>query len=66
MKRLTGVSVVTVAEGKRVAYQYTRLSEDGTILTANNKGSFLALDDELLTAISKLESVAQARMEVQP
>ena len=54
MKKLSGVAIVTTAEGERVSYTYTELDSDGNITSQNNRASFVALDEELLAAIKTL------------
>ena len=62
MKKLTSVAVVTTAEGERVSYAYTELDSDGNITSQNNRASFVALDDDLLTAIATLKNAVSARL----
>ena len=62
MKKLTSVAVVTTAEGERVSYAYTELDSDGNITSQNNRASFVALDDDLLTAIATLKNAENARL----
>lgn len=62
MKKLTSVAVVTTAEGERVSYAYTELDSDGNIISQNNRASFVALDDDLLTAIATLKNAVNARL----
>lgn len=62
MKKLTSVAVVTTAEGERVSYAYTELDSDGNITSQNNRGSFVALDEEVLAAISTLKTAVNARL----
>ena len=62
MKKLTSVAVVTTAEGERVSYAYTELDSDGNITSQNNRASFVALDDNLLTAIATLKNAVNARL----
>nr|DAW16823.1 MAG TPA: hypothetical protein [Caudoviricetes sp.] len=62
MKKLTSVAVVTTAEGERVSYAYTELDSDGNITSQNNRASFVALDDDLLTAIAILKNAVNARL----
>lgn len=62
MKKLTSVAVVTTVEGERVSYAYTELDSDGNITSQNNRASFVALDDDLLDAISTLKSAVNARL----
>ena len=62
MKKLTSVAVVTTAEGERVSYAYTELDRDGNITSQNNRGSFVALDEEVLAAIVTLKNAVNARL----
>lgn len=62
MKKLTSVAVVTTAEGERVSYAYTELDSGGNITSQNNRASFVALDDDLLTAIATLKNAVNARL----
>ena len=62
MKKLSGVAIVTTAEGERVSYTYTELDDSGNITSQNNRASFVALDDDLLTAIAKLKNAVNARL----
>ena len=62
MKKLSGVAIVTTAEGERVRYKYTKLDSAGNITSQNNRGSFVALDDDLLTAIATLKNAVNARL----
>ena len=62
MKKLSGVAIVTTAEGERGSYTCTELDSDGNITSQNNRGSFVALDDNLLTAIATLKNAVNARL----
>ena len=62
MKTLTGIAVVPSAEGKRIAYTYSELSGQGEVLSAGNKGNFIAMGGEELAAIETLENAARARL----
>ena len=62
MKKLSGVAVVTTAEGERVSYTYMELDDSGNITSQNNRGSFVALDEKVLTAIATLKNAVNARL----
>ena len=62
MKKLSGVAVVTTAEGERVSYTYMELDGNGNITSQNNRGSFVALDEKVLTAIATLKNAVNARL----
>lgn len=62
MKKLSAVAIVTTAEGERVSYTYMELDDSGNITSQNNRGSFVALDAEVLAAISTLKNAVNARL----
>ena len=62
MKKLSGVAVVTTAEGERVSYTYMELDGNGNITSQNNRGSFVALGEEVLAAIVTLKNAVNARL----
>lgn len=62
MKKLSGVAIVTTAEGERVSYTYTELDSDGNITSQNNRGSFVALDEDVLASIANLKNAVNARL----
>ena len=62
MKKLSAVAIVTTAEGERVSYAYMELDDSGNITSQNNRGSFVALDGEVLAAISTLKNAVNARL----
>ena len=62
MKKLSAVAIVTTAEGERVSYTYAELDNGGNITSQNNRASFVALDDDLLTAIATLKNAVNARL----
>ena len=62
MKKLSAVAIVTTAEGERVSYSYTELDADGNVISQNNRASFVALDEEVLAAISTLKTAVNARL----
>lgn len=62
MLKLTGVAIVTTAEGKRLTYSFSEIDENGTILKSNVKRSFVAVDTELKNIIDQLESKVSEHM----
>lgn len=62
MLMLTGTAILTTAEGKRVTYSYSDVSDDGTIKASNIKRSFIAVDEELKNIIEQLESKVSEHM----
>lgn len=45
-----------------MSYTYAELDSDGNITSQNNRASFVALDDDLLTAIATLKNAVSARL----
>ena len=62
MLKLTGVAIITTAEGKRITYSYSDVSDDGSIKASNIKRSFIAVDEELKSIIEQLESKVSNHM----
>ena len=62
MKKLSAVAIVTTAEGERVSYTYTELDDGGNITSQNNRGSFVALGEEVLAAIATLKTAVNERL----
>lgn len=45
-----------------MSYTYMELDNSGNITSQNNRGSFVALDEELLAAIKTLKDAVNARL----
>lgn len=62
MKRLQGFAVINDTMGKKVAYTYSEIDENGNVVKSNVKESFIAIDTEALDLISKLEEKINTRL----
>ena len=62
MKILTGFAVVKDGVGNRIAYATSEVDETGTVISSNNKASFVVLDDETNNLISELEKKIKERL----
>ena len=62
MKILTGTAIVPSAEGKRITYTYSELNAAGEVISAGNKGNFIAVTESELAAVATLEAAARARL----
>lgn len=62
MLMLTGVAIVTTAEGKRITYSYSEVDDNGTIVKSNAKRSFVAVDQEMKDIIEQLENKVSNHM----
>ena len=55
MKILTGFAIVKDSVGNRIAYATSEVDETGTIVSSNNKESFVVLDPETNNLIEQIE-----------
>ncbi|SCJ51885.1 Uncharacterised protein [uncultured Clostridium sp.] len=62
MKVLTGFAVMTDAVGKRVAYTYSTVNEQGMVVESNIKESYVVLDKEESQLITALEDKIKTRL----
>ena len=63
MNKITGFSVLTVGEGKRVTVNYSVLDEAGNIRDTNLRANYVALEVTVLEAIAAIEQDAAAHLE---
>ena len=61
MKILCGIAIVNDSIGKRLAYTYSEVDEQGQIVKSNIKESFVILDQETSDLVSKLEAKVKER-----
>lgn len=52
---VTGMAVLTTAEGKRITYTYSQVDDNGTITKSNEKKSFVVMDQETVSIIEQLK-----------
>ena len=62
MTKITGFSVMTTGEGKRVTVNYSVLDEAGNIRDTNQRANYVALDETVLEAIAAIEQDAAAHV----
>lgn len=63
MTKITGFSVMTTGEGKRVTVNYSVLDDAGNIRDTNQRANYVALDDTVLKAVETIEADAAAHLE---
>lgn len=63
MNKITGFSVLTVGEGKRVTVNYSVLDDSGNIRDTNLRANYVAIDDTVLAAVDAIERDAEAHLE---
>ena len=62
MNKITGFSVLTTGEGKRVTVNYSVLDDAGNIRDTNLRANYVALDDTVLKAVETIEADAAAHV----
>lgn len=55
MKRLTSFTHLTTGEGDRIAYTFSEIDSSGNLMSQNNKGNFIAVDEELISHIRAIQ-----------
>ena len=63
MKILTGFAVIKDSVGNRITYTTREVDEKWTIVSSNNKESFIVLDAETNSIISQLEEKIKERLD---
>lgn len=56
MKKVTSFTHLVTGEGNRIAYTYSEISESGDLISQNNKGNFIVMDDEIQQAVNLINS----------
>lgn len=56
MRKVTSFTHLVTGEGDRIAYTYSEISESGDLVSQNNKGNFIVMDDEIQQAINIINS----------
>ena len=62
MKRITGIAIVELAEGTRIAYTFSEIDENGNVISSNNKRSYVCLKDDVMSSISIIKKDAESHM----
>ena len=62
MRILTGFAIVKDSVGNRMTYTTSEVDEKGTIVSSNNKESFIVLDEETNNLILQLENKIKERI----
>ena len=62
MKKLSGFAIINDTVGKKVAFTYSEIDDNGNVTKQNIKESFIAVDTETLDLISKVEEKINNRL----
>lgn len=63
MKILTGFAIIKDSVGNRITYTHSEVNDEGTVISSNNKESFIVLDSETKNIIAQLENKISERLE---
>lgn len=58
MKTITSVTTHVTAEGTRISFTYSEISDKGDIVTSNERVTKIVTDDKMLKHISALNDYA--------
>lgn len=54
MKKTTSFTHLVTGEGDRIAYTYSEIDEEGNLISQNNKGNFIVMDEKLKEHIDEI------------
>lgn len=60
MKIVTSFTHLKTGEGDRIAYTYSEIADDGTLVSQNNKGNFIVINDEMIGHIDAIKNYIQS------
>lgn len=55
MKKLTSFTKLTTGEGIRVAFTFSEVDDRGRLISQNNKGNFVLVDEEIKAKVNDIE-----------
>ncbi len=63
MKKVTSMTILTTAEGKRLSLTFSEIDDSGNIIKENERANRVVVDGNALGIISELEDFAQGIVE---
>lgn len=63
MKKVTSFTHLVTGEGDRIAYTYSEISESGELVSQNNKGNFIIVDQSVKNAVDLVNQYINERLE---
>ena len=64
MKKITSFTHLVTGEGDRIAYTYSEISDTGELVSQNNKGNFIIVDQSVKNAVDLVNQYINERLEV--
>lgn len=63
MKKITSFTHLVTGEGDRIAYTYSEISDTGELVSQNNKGNFIIVDQSVKNAVELVNQYISQRLE---
>lgn len=63
MKKVTGIGFIRTAAGLQVSYNYTELDGNGNVLVQSTHGSYVNMDPEVESFVTKMEETVSKRLQ---
>lgn len=63
MRKVTSFTHLVTGEGDRIAYTYSEISDTGELVSQNNKGNFIIVDQSVKDAVDLVNQYINQRLE---
>ena len=63
MIKVTSFTHLVTGEGDRIAYTYSEISDTGELVSQNNKGNFIIVDQSVKNAVDLVNQYINQRLE---
>lgn len=63
MRKVTSFTHLVTGEGDRIAYTYSEISDTGELVSQNNKGNFVIVDQSVKNAVDLVNQYINERLE---
>ena len=63
MRKVTSFTHLVTGEGDRIAYTYSEISDTGELVSQNNKGNFIVVDQSVKNAVDLVNQYINERLE---
>ena len=63
MKKVTSFTHLVTGEGDRIAFTYSEISDTGELVSQNNKGNFIIVDQSVKNAVDLVNQYINQRLE---
>lgn len=63
MKKVTSFTHLVTGEGDRIAFTFSEISDTGELVSQNNKGNFIIVDQSVKNAVDLVNQYINQRLE---